>query len=421
MKHILDFRLGLAAIVALAAVACTEGPSSVDVPGTDTTQQPAPAPQSPVAPQAASISAVAGEGQSANLGLAVSVAPSVVVRATDGSTMAGVAVTFRVLSGGGSVQNQTSTTNAEGIASAGKWTLGTTPGANTVEASYGALAAVRFSATATNPVLAPAPGSFNIVVRYIGSATARQQSAVASAVAKWQSVVTSDLSNIPLNAPAGSCFPAQPAINETVDDLVIYVQFGNIDGPGKILGQAGPCYVRSDNNLPILGSLQLDSSDLAVMERQGTLDAVVLHEIGHILGIGTLWSTKGVLSGAGTEDPRFVGSQAVSAYHGLGGTDAAIAVENSGGEGTRDGHWRESIFGNELMTGYISAVSNPMSAMTVGSLKDLGYGANLSAASTFTLAPTSGKLVEQVQLHGRELLRLPKFKVDKQGKHTRIQ
>jgi hypothetical protein len=29
-----------------------------------------------------------------------------------------------------------------------------------------------------------------------------------------------------------------------------------------------------------------------------------------------------------------------------------VPVENSGGSGTRDAHWRESEFGNEVMTGY---------------------------------------------------------------------
>jgi hypothetical protein len=59
--------------------------------------------------------------------------------------------------------------------------------------------------------------------------------------------------------------------------------------------------------------------------------------------------------------------------------------------------------------------------MTVASLKDLGYGANLGAASTFTVTPGTGRIMEQIQLHGREGLRRPKFKVDGQGKHTRIQ
>ena len=50
-----------------------------------------------------------------------------------------------------------------------------------------------------------------------------------------------------------------------------------------------------------------------------------------------------------------------------------VPVENLGGPGTADGHWRESIMGGELMTGYISFIGNPLSTITVGSLSDLGY------------------------------------------------
>ena len=68
---------------------------------------------------------------------------------------------------------------------------------------------------------------------------------------------------------------------------------------------------------------------------------------------------------AGTDDPRFTGGWALNTYRGLGGADPWVAVENTGSEGTRDGHWRESTFGNELMTGYISVASNPMSSITI--------------------------------------------------------
>jgi hypothetical protein len=50
-----------------------------------------------------------------------------------------------------------------------------------------------------------------------------------------------------------------------------------------------------------------------------------------------------------------------------------VPVENTGGPGTRGSHWRESVFGNELMTGFIDAGSNPLSAVTAASLRDEGY------------------------------------------------
>lgn len=338
-----------------------------------------------------------------------------VVKITDGSgaAVAGATVTFTVTAGGGAVQYPSVVTDANGLASAGRWTLGPGPGTNTLEAHAGTLNPVVFTATAT-PIV-----NYNITIRYIATATARQQQAVAAAVARWQSVIATDLPNIPLNAPSGACFATQPAINETVDDIIIFVEFVDIDGVNNVLGEAGPCYVRSDSKLPLVGRLKLDNADLAAMERNGTIDDVVLHEMGHILGIGTLWPDKNLLSGAGTADPRFTGNFALNAYRGLGGLDAFVAVENTGGAGTRDGHWRESVFGNELMTGYISGTGNPMSALTVASLSDLGYGTNSNAAASYTLSRTSSS-VKGTDLHRGEVLKRPKYRVDRNGRTSKF-
>ena len=62
-----------------------------------------------------------------------------------------------------------------------------------------------------------------------------------------------------------------------------------------------------------------------------------------------------------------------------------MPVENTGGPGTRDGHWRESVFRNELMSGFIAAPDNPLSRLTVASLQDLGYKVDLTKAEAYTL------------------------------------
>ena len=58
-----------------------------------------------------------------------------------------------------------------------------------------------------------------------------------------------------------------------------------------------------------------------------------------------------------------------------------------GGTGTADAHWRESVFGNELMTGFVDAGTNPLSRVSVASMADLGYAVNLAGADPYTLAP----------------------------------
>jgi len=54
-------------------------------------------------------------------------------------------------------------------------------------------------------------------------------------------------------------------------------------------------------------------------------------------------------------------------------------------DGTRDAHWQDGPFGNELMTGFLNAGSNPLSMLTVRSLADLGYVINQSDTDSYTI------------------------------------
>jgi hypothetical protein len=94
-----------------------------------------------------------GNDQFATVGTTVDTAPSAKVTDAVGDPVAGVAVTFAVASGGGSVSpaGGSVTTNASGIASLSSWTLGSSPGANTLTATSAGLngSPVTFAATGT--------------------------------------------------------------------------------------------------------------------------------------------------------------------------------------------------------------------------------------------------------------------------------
>lgn len=78
----------------------------------------------------------AGDGQTATVGSPVATAPVVKVTDAGGNPVAGVAVTFAVTAGGGSVNPTTPvSTDATGIAAATSWTLGLAAGANALTAS----------------------------------------------------------------------------------------------------------------------------------------------------------------------------------------------------------------------------------------------------------------------------------------------
>jgi Leishmanolysin len=366
---------------------------------------------------------VAGDNQTGPAGTTLTQQVRVRVDGGDGAGIPGRTVTFVIEAGNGSLAPTSAVSDANGEAST-LWTLGVTPGQNRVTASVSSLTPVEFTATGT----APASG-FDIELRYLTSATTAQRNAFDAAVSRWRQVVTGDVISGFVNAPAGQCGSESPALNETIDDLVIFVSIEPIDGPGGTLGSAGPCFIRSVSKIPLVGRMHFDSADLLALQSSNNLGKVILHEMGHALGIGTLWSTVGMLADpaeTGGSDPHFTGTLSVSAFDSVGGTSyssgAKVPVENTGGEGTQDVHWRESVFDTELMTGFLDAGTNPLSRVTVASLEDLGYVVNRSAADPFNLTAPAAASVR-----GSEIMHLindvyqgPVYLVDATGRMTRV-
>jgi hypothetical protein len=136
--------------------------------------------------------------------------------------------------------------------------------------------------------------------------------------------------------------------------------------------------------------MRFDIADVTTLEANGRLNDVILHEMGHVLGIGSLWQTQGLIQNRGSSDPWFSGPTAKAAFLAATGpagyTGNAVPVENTGGAGTRDVHWREAVATNELITGFLNTGVNPLSAITVTSLRDQGYLVNDAASDQFSLA-----------------------------------
>lgn len=98
---------------------------------------------------AASAVKTAGDAQGATAGSAVSTAPTVTVKDTNGNPVSGVLVVFTVASGGGSVTGGMQTTNIAGVATVGGWTLGATAGGNSLMATATGLEGSPMTFTAT--------------------------------------------------------------------------------------------------------------------------------------------------------------------------------------------------------------------------------------------------------------------------------
>jgi len=239
------------------------------------------------------------------------------------------------------------------------------------------------TAQTTVVVTSAAVDSFSITLRLNGSMSTTQSAAFTDAAARWAQVIRTGLADASLNLVANSCGTGAPAFSGAIDDVLIDATIAPIDGVGAVLGQAGPCTVRTVGGLPMYGVMKFDSADVAQLESDGDFAAVILHEMGHVLGFGTIWSSRG-LTGSGTSNPTFTGPTAVGGWQAIGGS-GPVPVENSGGSGTANSHWRESVFNGELMTGYIDHNNNPLSAVTIGALGDLGYGVDLRVADAYGL------------------------------------
>jgi len=220
--------------------------------------------------------------------------------------------------------------------------------------------------------------AYKIEVRFLGGLNTAQKNAFKAAADRWATVIVGDLPSVRVDG-------------EVIDDLLILAQGTDIDGPRGILGQAGPTHIRPASAgkykfLPVKGTMSFDTADLKAMQQDGTLKDVITHEMGHVIGIGTIWERKGLLKDVGQPTVRFVGKNARKEFGKLKKSKAAdVPVENTGGPGTADGHWRESVFRNELMSGFIAAPGNPLSRLTVASLLDLGYEVDLSKAEPYKL------------------------------------
>jgi hypothetical protein len=235
---------------------------------------------------------------------------------------------------------------------------------------------------------------------------------VATAIARWQAVLPGHLEPVRVALPAGACMSGTPAIDEVVQDLLVLVRLDSIDGPGKVLGQAGPCAVRSlGTRLPVIGAVTLDTADLRRMIDAGTASSVVAHELGHVLGVGTLWNFGGQTRRDDTDvtNYRYVGAGARQAQAELGfspdaglpvpvesfpsGCTAATLASDpvcAALRGTAGAHWRASNWGLELMTGWARPTMY-LSALTVASLADLGYPTSQAGAEWASLALLRGQ------------------------------
>ncbi len=233
------------------------------------------------------------------------------------------------------------------------------------------------------------PTKYNIEIVFSDDTPDIFREAFTKAKNRWESVVKSDIPNSYTLKKGASCFKGWTKQQEDkiVDDLLIFAKVTKIDGPGKILGNAGPCIATKDPRIyNRVGLMQFDEADVQGLLANGTFEIVVLHEIGHLVGIGTVWNAYDLID-------RPKKKKGAAYYNGEGGTEGQAAVggtgeaviETNGGRGTAYGHWDEDTYDTELMTGWMDRSGNYLSKLTILSLKDLGFEVDETQADPYTI------------------------------------
>ena len=125
------------------------------------------------------------------------------------------------------------------------------------------------------------------------------------------------------------------------------------------------------SGLPFVGRIIVSTEALDGLEDQADRvgasglelpENLILHEIGHVLGIGTLWDD--LIGGSTSEDPHFKGALAIAAFDAAGGdgyTDGAkVPVEKlvvtAGAGRVRTARASVYRFGDDIMRGPVVVV-----------------------------------------------------------------
>eukprot|EP00752_Nemacystus_decipiens_P014212 g12641.t1 len=166
---------------------------------------------------------------------------------------------------------------------------------------------------------------FSITIQYEGDWTQSREDLFEAAASRWAEVLT----HIPCTGTS-----------EWGDDagvLRITATLEVIDGVDGSLGQAAPEGVWSEcEGISYYGFMRFDIDDVERLETDGTLFGIVLHEMGHVIGIGTLWGECSDCFYSGSDE--WTCPLAAEVYNNLAGNDPdspADIIQATGKEGER--------------------------------------------------------------------------------------
>ena len=161
-----------------------------------------------------------------------------------------------------------------------------------------------------------------------------------------------------------------------VDDLYIAIIVGDIDGPGGTFAEAIQTRTRNaaGRQEVIAGRIRLDPEDIQNAFDSGIFEDLLVHEIGHVLGLGLLWNNN--LNGT-----NYIGTNGLQAWRDIGCT-GNLPLQSASDKN----HWNEACLHSEIMTPLLQFNrKNRLSNITMGALEDLGLPVNRAEADPFGL------------------------------------
>ena len=110
------------------------------------------------------------------------------------------------------------------------------------------------------------------------------QTTILAAKLNWESVISSDEPPVnDLNVDIGC------GVINSVDNLNVCLREEMSNGSDGVVASASPNYVNVTTKLPITCLLEFYTADVELSMRAEEFILVLTHEIGHCLGLGTMW------------------------------------------------------------------------------------------------------------------------------------
>eukprot|EP00122_Pirum_gemmata_P010833 Pgem_evm1s10026 len=213
-------------------------------------------------------------------------------------------------------------------------------------------------------------------------------------------------------------------------DLLIHYYFEEIDGAGDCydldyqqdqLGGGMSMELHKDG-LTKRGLMKFDSYNMEAMRKAGTLNKVIMHEMGHVLGIGSTSANSPWLKlisdnclekdEADLSEFVYKGKRGQEVFKELGFDQTGVSeenatnaidypkllIENTMGGGSKCAHFNEAQLVSEMMT-TDSVPKLVLSKFSIAILEDLGYNVDYSTAEEFTPAIVKEDRIKQTEIN----------------------